>query len=152
MTENTEKSIESHFRDWEGEVFGFGYGTGEKYTLGALKAFLGAIGKPGLDHAYDYRVLEVAVGPVACWLLISTLCHADIIEYGTSPRGGWLTPEGIALRDFVRSKTVDELVDIVCGGEEEDIIRCAPTYCNCGPNGYSKVKLCKNPFWPNGSD
>ena len=30
------KTLEDNFVDWEGHVFGFGYGTGEPHTLSAL--------------------------------------------------------------------------------------------------------------------
>jgi hypothetical protein len=36
---------------------------------------------------------------VAYWLLISELVRLDLYEYGTSPRGGWLTDKG---KRFVR--------------------------------------------------
>lgn len=149
MTDNVEKSLEKHFADWESEVIGYGYGTGEPHTLTALKAFLEAVGRPdhGLEHGYDYEVLEKAVGPSTCWLLISILARRDLIEYGTSPRYGWLTKRGMALREFVKSKTADELIEIVC--DWENIDHCTPTFCNCGPDGSSDHKLCKNPFWVN---
>lgn len=31
---------------------------------------------------------------VAYWLFLSELVALDLAEYGTSPRGAWLTPEG----------------------------------------------------------
>lgn len=144
----SDKPIEKHFAEWEAGVFGFGYGTGEGHTLAALKTFMGNIGREDVEsvRAYDYEILERALTPVVAWLLINTLCHANIIEYGTSPRYGWLTKEGEALRDFVESKTVDELYDFCMA---DDLDHCAPTFCNCGPLGYSEKKLCFNPFWEN---
>lgn len=141
------KTIEESFRDWESHVFGFGYGTGEEHTLAALKGFLAAVGRHPKDdepHCYDYRALEEAVTPTVAWLLISTLCHAEILEYGVSPRHGWLTKEGIALKAFVDSKNVEELI-AVCHVKNSD--ECYPDACNCGPDGYEKGRKCVNPFW-----
>ena len=138
------KTIEAHFADWESEVFGIGYGTGEEHTLGALKSFLAAIGRDDAPHAYDYQKLEQAVTAPVAWLLINTLVHADIIEYGTSPRYGWLTKEGEALKAFVDSKTVQEM-ELIVSADDHD--RCTATFCNCGPKGYSATKICKSPFW-----
>lgn len=142
------KSIEQNFIDWESHVFGFGYGTGEPHVLGALKHFMDAVGRDDAPHAYDYKRLEVHCGKTVAWLLINALCRhgVDIIEYGTSPRGGWLTDEGIALKQFVDAKSVDELVTL-CTDRDEHYIVCGPDCCNCGPNGYEEGRRCPNPFW-----
>ena len=103
------KSNEQAFCDWEGSVFGYGYGTGEQYILGDLKRFISSIPGRG-EGTYDFQVLEEELTPSVCWFLINALCAADIIEYGTSPRFGWLTNKGERLRDFVNSKILEELV------------------------------------------
>lgn len=139
------KTKDDSFRDWEGHVFGFGYGTGEQYTLAVLKAFLGAIS----ERPYDYTVLEVAVTPATAWLLINALCKVDILEYGTSPRFGWLTSTGERLKAYVDARTAEDLYEIVCGPEPKDSIRCYPNACNCGPKGYQEGVHCENPFWEN---
>lgn len=139
----TEKPIERHFAEWESETFGLGYGTGESHVLGALRDFMMAIPPEG---PYDYLRLEAAVTPAVAWLLINALCPAEIIEYGTSPRYGWLTKEGRALRAFLAEHDVYELVAFCC---EDGIDYCAPTFCNCGPDGYTPKKRCFNPFWQN---
>ena len=138
------KSIEENFADWESDIFGFGYGSGEEHTLGALKTFLLAIPMVG---NYDYQHLENTVTPTVAWLLLNTLCHADIIEYGTSPRFGWLTEEGKALQAFVGERTLEELLAIIQRDEVYNF--CSPTTCNCGPNGFVEGANCQNPFWPN---
>lgn len=140
------KTIEENFRDWEANAIGYGYGTGEPYTLAALKAFMEAIGDDRGPYSYEFEKLESACRRDTAWLLISLLCKADIIEYGTSPRYGWLTAEGMALCDFVRSKTVDELVEVCCH-YDEGYSHCYPGTCNCGPDGYEQGKKCHNPFW-----
>jgi len=132
------KSLEEYFIDWESHVFGFGYGTGESHVLSALKGFFNILKQ---DRNYDHRILEKEFGPIAAWLLINVLAHADIIEYGTSPRFGWLTTKGERLRDFVGSKTSDELVDIVCHNNSE----CTPDNCYCDPDNPNDK--CLNPFW-----
>ena len=140
------KPIEQSFSDWESHVFGFGYGTGEEHIFRSLKGFFDAFGNDAGPESYDHEKLETAVGAPVAWLLINVLCRFDIIEYGTSPRYGWLTPEGKRLREFVAGKTVGELEEIVCS-RTEDNPPCAPDCCNCGPNGYEKGKVCPNPFW-----
>lgn len=139
-------TLEQHFANWESHVFGFGYGTGEGHILPALKEFFGAIGDERGRHGYDYEKLEAAVGPVTAWLLINTMCRADVFEYGTSPRYGWLTPKGERLLDFIASMTAGELVTI-CTEFDNDQTHCAPDVCNCGPGGYEKGRQCDNPFY-----
>ena len=66
----------------------------------------------------------------------------DILEYGTSPRFGWLTPQGESLKAFMASKSVDDLVQI-CDAPPE-YAHCTPDYCNC-----DLEERCVNPFWSN---
>jgi hypothetical protein len=135
------KTAEEYFRDWESTAFGFGYGSGEEHIIPQLKRFLDLV-----DHQYDYAVLEKELGPFVCWSLINTLCRQQVIEYGSSPRYGWLTPQGHALKDFVGARTDEQLVEIVTGYGPEVTI-CYPDACNCGPNGYQAGVKCDNPFW-----
>lgn len=142
------KTIEENFVDWEANAFGYGYGTGDEHTLAALKTFMGALGRDDLDYAYDYQKLEAALTPTVAWLLINILCHrrSGVIEYGSSPRYGWLTPQGEALKAFLATKSIEELVELVCA-RDEDYIVCMPDACNCGPDGYVAGRKCPNPFW-----
>ena len=121
-----------HFKDWENLVFGYGYGSGERFIMFGLKDFLSFIPKEG---NYDFEKLEEGVGSLVAWLFINLFCHNDLIEYGTSPRFSWLTEKGKILKEYFEGKTVDELLQIL---EEESVI-CMPTYCNC------KIKEGKNP-------
>jgi hypothetical protein len=143
MDQPPEKTIEEHFRSWESSAFGYGYGTGEPHVLAALQSFLAVCPDEG---AYDYRLLEIAVGPTVAWLLISTLCRQEALEYGGSPRFAWLTDAGKKLKAFVCSHSVDDLVDLVCQ-DEGRIDICCRDACNCGPEGYEKGRVCPNPFW-----
>lgn len=141
------KTIEENFVDWESSAFGFGYGSGEEHVLRALKGFFDLIGEDqDQPRSYNYERLEEVLGAPVAWLLINVLCRhgVDIIEYGTSPRFAWLTQEGLALKAFVDSKTVSELVALCCE-HEADI--CYPGACNCGPKGYEEGRICQNPFW-----
>lgn len=140
------KTIEESFIDWESTAFGFGYGTGEPHVLGALKNFFAAFGVDDRPASYDYQKLEAAVTPTVAWLLINRMCRIDIIEYGTSPRFGWLTKEGEALKAFVDSKSAEYLAELVCNTSEDTNV-CYPDTCNCGPNGYEEGRICQNPFW-----
>lgn len=140
------KTIEESFRDWESYVFGFGYGSGEPVVLGLLKHFFHIMAHDDPRHpSYDYQVLESALGAGQTWLMINALCHACIIDYGTSPRHGWFTFEGQRLCDFVRGHSADSLVSMCESDESTD--SCEPHCCNCGPNGYEEGKHCDNPFW-----
>lgn len=136
------KTLEDYFADWEGATFGFGYGSGEQHTIPALLAFLALCPETG---NYNYEAMEKELGPTVAWLFINILCRADMIEYGTSPRFGWLTETGRRLRAFVLSKTADELISLTVRGDDYD--PCLPGACNCGPLGYEKGRVCQNPFW-----
>lgn len=140
------KTTEQYFVDWELNVFGFGYGTGEPYTLAALKKFMDNIGTHEYKNSYNHEKLEDALTPTVAWLLINTLCSHDIIEYGTSPRYGWLTKKGEALKEFIDAKSIDDLVDMVCASDAHDTV-CMPDACNCASNGDQLESRCKNPFW-----
>lgn len=144
------KTIEQNFADWEGSAFGFGYGTGERHILAALRMFMETVKERDGSQVYEFEELESALTPTVAWLMINVLCRDDVevIEYGTSPRYAWFTQEGKRLREFILSKSVDELVDICCSHTEEDTA-CYPDACNCGPNGYQKGVKCPNPFWTN---
>jgi hypothetical protein len=132
------KTIEQHFCDWESGVFGYGYGSGEEHTMGALKAFLAAMNG---NRSYDYQELEAAVTPAVAWLLINTLAHDNKIEYGTSPRFGWLTKSGLALAQFMAERDLNQLCMATDQGDE--YIHCYVDHCNCDDGD------CRphNPFW-----
>lgn len=140
------KTDKEYFSDWEGYAFGYGYGTGEPVILPALKEFLLLCNSEDSPRSYQYEKLEKHLTPTVAWLLINILCQVDIIEYGTSPRYGWLTQKGERLREFVSKYTDDQLIEICCTHDEE-YIHCYPDACNCGPNGYEKGRICQNPFW-----
>ena len=131
----SDKPLDEYFADWEAHVFGYGYGTGEWPVLEALRRFLAAMDAGG---AYDHRALEAALGDAVAWLLINTLARADVIEYGTSPRFGRLTPEGKRLKDYILGNDVERLYEIVAGIDHD---YCYPDYCNCAG------EPCSNPFW-----
>lgn len=134
------KDIDDFFADWEADAFGRGYGTGEPFVLDALAKFFAACRE---DGTYQHDVLEAACGPAVAWLLINRLCQpdVDVIDYGTSPRFGWLNKtNGLALRDYFASHTVEQLVDNVTDRDME-YVHCMHNHCNCddGP--------CVNPFF-----
>jgi hypothetical protein len=139
------KSLEENFIDWECSAFGFGYGSGEIHVLPALKKFFDLCPE---NAAYDYQVLEHKLTPTVAWLLINTLASDSVgcLQYGTSPRGAWLTKRGKALKAFIASKTARELIRLVtCHPIDYNV--CYPNSCNCSPVGYIKGKVCDNPFW-----
>ena len=136
------KTIEESFTDWESHVFGFGYGTGEEFIIPALKQFFATFAD---DKTYDHVKLSDVLDPTTAWLLINALCKANVLEYGTSPRFGWLTDKGRRLRDFIASKSSEDLYELTCRSEE--YVSCSPDTCNCGPEGYVAGRKCPNPFW-----
>lgn len=138
------KTHVEYFRDWEAATFGFGYGTGEEHIVPALRRFLELCKDGDFEHAYDSRILEAELTPAVAWLLINALCRADIIEYGTSPRCGWLTGAGEALREFVLQHTADELIEMLFA--RDDYNGCRPQWCYCGLQ-YVAGPVCPNPFW-----
>ena len=139
------KTLDQNWIDWESHAFGFGYGTGEPHVISALKRFFELCPE---SEAYDYARLEEELGASTAWLLINKLCSYDIgmLEYGTSPRYAWLTKRGKALKAYMASKTVDELVELVRQNDEYTRI-CAPTYCNCTDEDGKGGGRCSNPFW-----
>lgn len=140
-----QKSLDDNWTDWEASAFGYGYGTGEAHILPALKTWFAAVGRDDAAHGYDHETLERECGPLVAWLLINVLCRVNIIEYGTSPRYGWLTPEGEQLKAYIDSKSVEDLYDLTC--RDENYTHCYPDACNCGPQGYEAGRKCNNPFW-----
>lgn len=143
------KTLDNYFRDWEAYVFGFGYGTGEPHIIPCLHKFLDLCRKPGLGLAYDFMELEQELGGPTTWLLINILCRHNVVEYGTSPRHGWLTAEGQRLRAYVCDRDPELLVEMSCNGPglDEGYAHCRPDTCNCGPDGYENGRVCPNPFW-----
>jgi hypothetical protein len=139
MPELATALTDKHFIDWESSVFGYGYGTGEEYTIKAMLDFL-ALLKEG--RRYDHNEVEAALGPTSAWLLINILCSVGIIDYGTSPRYGFLSNKGELLRDYMSSKTVEELCELT--STDEDHIHCYPGVCNCNAVG---AEPCNNPLF-----
>ena len=117
---------DKHFIDWESEVFGYGYGTGEPHIIPALKRLFEAIPYEG---TYNHEHLEAELGPLAAWLLINILCHADMFTYGTSPRYGWLTGKGQTLKAFFDQHTAEQLLDML--EVDSDYVHCMRGHCNC---------------------
>lgn len=137
------KTLDKYFVDWMEYSFGYGYGTGEKHILSALKKFFDSIYN---DGNYDHEILEQAVGPEVCWLLINDLIECDLLDYDISSHRGWLSPEGVELKNYLEARTVEELVAII--NDNANQIRCTPTYCNCdGGIDIGNTDRCKNPFW-----
>lgn len=89
---------EQEFCEWYGEVLGYGYGTGDVHYCNNLRHFFWLAAQPG---PYDYNEMERDMGAAVFWLLLNTLCNAGVVDYGTSPRAGWLSPEGRRIADFV---------------------------------------------------
>jgi len=107
------------FCRWEGDCFGYSYGTGEEFIIRALQRFFARVPSEG---TYDHEKIGPEIGNEVMWLLINVLCRQPrderlardcVIEYGTSPRFGWLTDFGKELKAFVCGKRPDELLEIL---------------------------------------
>lgn len=131
------KTDQEYFADWEAYAFGYGYGSGEDHVIPLLQKFISLIP----DGVYDYRLLEKELGGPVTWLLINALCRVDIIEYGTSPRGGWLTEQGRSLKKYLSENAGEPLIE----ADDYGTI-CGPSYCNCDEH-YGEKTRCKNPFY-----
>jgi hypothetical protein len=127
---------DKHFIDWENHVFGYGYGSGEMPIIGALKDWFDQLEE---GRRYDYTLMERAIGPLATWLLINALAHANIIGYGTSPRFGWISEKGEKLRAYMAGRTTDQLYDLVMS-TDDGYIHCDPGLCQC-------PEPCNNPLF-----
>src|SRR4051812_24979617 len=117
------KTVEEYFVDWEEHMFGFGYGTGETHVLTAIKKFFCCIKVNNGSFSYAYEILEQELGASTTWLLINMFCHADHIDYGTSPRYGWLTASGKALAAFFEVNSIEEMCEII---SDPDRVTCTP--------------------------
>lgn len=123
---------EVEFCRWENDCFGFGYGNGELHVMKSLKSFLSLC--IGENCQYDFKNLEKFLGGEVTWLLINALCRSphdrrlrkdSAVEYGTSPRFGWLTKEGKELKEFCENKTAEQLCDILDHYDDmEDDVYC----------------------------
>jgi len=121
------KTIDDYFIDFEANNIGYGYGSGEKHTTAALKGFLAKCPDSG---AYDYEIIEQAIGGAATWFLIPILAKAGIIDYGTSPRYAWLTDQGKALKAYLDARPIEQLLQLLQYPESQEL--CYPGHCNCG--------------------
>lgn len=118
------KTTEHHFIDWESDVFGHGYGSGEQYTLKALKDFLNLCPVyEDFGTNYHYKALEKELTPVVAWLMLNILLKTDILEYGTSPRHGWLTGEGVSLKRFIENKNYLPTVELAIEWVDKQIMK-----------------------------
>ena len=58
--------------------------------------------------AYDFPAYGFGSVPMtddfatAYWLFVSWACRADLLEYGTSPRGAWLTDKGKRFKQIIQ--------------------------------------------------
>jgi hypothetical protein len=140
---------DKHFREWEQEAFGFGYGTGEAYILPILSRFFRAlthgVGSHNAGH-YDAERLAAQLGDAHTWFLLNVLCRMDVIAYGTSPQYGWLTTLGQRLFSYVRVRTPHQLYAIVTQDGEPAQPLCSRTSCHC-PDGSDTQGCQHNPLF-----
>ena len=144
------KSEDEHFRCWFGDLMGNGYGSGEEHIVPVLKQFMDNLEEynDGKGLRYDYEHMEKALGPAQFWLMLELLCHGRHLSWGTSSRFGWMEfGHGVNLARYVRSHTVEQMLETIFDGNELSDW-CYPNACNCGERGYVEGRKCPNPFWP----
>jgi len=79
----------------------------------------------------------------ATWFLLNVLYQKDLVEYGTSPRYGWLTGNGKKMMEFLRDYNADRLHELV--NVDSDHVFCYTDYCNHTDLAGEGCKA--NPFW-----
>ena len=105
---------EKGFIEIDDAVFGFGYGDeGDGAVWGAVKEYLSH--KESDCNIICTGLAGEKIGGVVVWLIVNAFIHHDLLDYGTSPRVPWLTEKGIALKEFIETKTVEELCAIIDG-------------------------------------
>ena len=65
----------------------------------------------GFDENHPMNTIEF-------WLVVSMLVRMDFLEYGTSPRGAWLTEEGEAFKKYCLSEN-QPITNIIHNSNEE---------------------------------
>lgn len=131
------EELDKYFIDWENYVFGYGYGTGDKPVLNTIKKFFEMCNK---DNFYSYSASDTTDSSI--WLLINIFCHNNIIEYGGSPRNGWLTLTGQALKSYIDTRSIDQLYNLITA-VSWDYQYCVPGEGGC----LCEIKSCVNPFF-----
>ena len=124
---------QKQFRQWEGRIFGAGYGSGEFPIMKAVKTFFDCLEN---ERSYDYEKLEKTLGDTVTWLLINAFDKGGVIEWGTSARFGWLTSCGEYVRDFIKTKTPEELYEILMT-DDDSLCECdgeIKGHEDCGKN------------------
>ncbi len=72
------------------------YGEFDEY----LQSFFSGIFQEELSH-YGFNESLSNDFQVAYWSVLSELVKLDLAEYGTSPRGAWLTPNGEKFKEII---------------------------------------------------
>jgi len=131
------KDEKEWFREWECRAFGAGYGSGELPILTATKRFFELMED---GRSYDSQVLEKELGATVTWLLINAFDKANMIEWGTSARYGWLTSCGEYLRDFITKHSAEELYEIVMADSDSTCLCDGEMHPDCGKNPFVNEK------------
>lgn len=106
------------FQSLYSEQLGWGNYGSEQALCVSLKDFLDSI---PLDCGYDHELLATKVGAAFAWSLIYQFVALGWINYGTSPRYGWLEGDGVWLKAFVATRSADDLYAIAYGDESKEL-------------------------------
>jgi hypothetical protein len=104
------RMTDKQFREWEDVAFGYGYGTGEPHIIAGLRVFFGAV---KADGGYSYLDIEKAMGELPAWLVINALNHSGVLNYGTSPRFGWMEGKGHELREYFAANSDERILSVL---------------------------------------
>jgi len=134
------------------------YGSGEQYVVPALKEFLSyykreAFAPLGIDEFVTNLSQPplATLTPATIWMLVNTLNAFDILDYGTSPRYGWLTDQGFELKKYLDDNTVEHILDVLFQEHESTkgiMFPCShgDIMCCCEDRDDEKGIRCINPF------
>lgn len=87
--------MEKEFREMIFDTDALFYGELEHYMDEYLPKFFSVnVNDVGFDHEHSMNNFQF-------WMTVSWLVRMDCLEYGTSPRGAWLTEKGEKFKKYV---------------------------------------------------
>lgn len=105
-----QETLQEKFREKIEDTDMLCYGDIEPHLDAYLPKFFAVeVKEVGFNDEHSMNTLEF-------WFVVSWLVKMDFLEYGTSPRGAWLTREGQEFKNYVLS-TPKPITNIIYGHE-----------------------------------
>lgn len=113
-------TIDDQFRNWYRHVFGDGYGSAEPVVVSLMKKFFEHV--EGYDgRGYNtYDMQEQGWDEGQLWLLVALLDKGGCLEWGTSIRIGWIRCQTELVRDYLRDKSREDVLELLMGDHMDD--------------------------------